>query len=90
VIRNRILTTLLSALLLLLLASAVRAGSPPPALRSAITAGGGTLAANGSALTDAIGQPLAGPVATQGQYALTSGLVGGASGRNVYLPGIRR
>jgi hypothetical protein len=77
-------------MLLLALATVVRADSPPPALRSAITGGGGALAANGYQLTGAIGQPLAGPVATQGQYGLTSGLFGGAGGSHVYVGIVRR
>jgi hypothetical protein len=91
--RNRISMTLLAALLFLALGTLVRADSPPVALRSALTGGGGTLSAGGYRLTGALGQPLAGPVVTQGQYAFTSGLFGGAAGANgreVYLSLIKR
>jgi hypothetical protein len=92
VIRNRSIAALATTLLLLALATVVRADSPPPVLRSALTGGGGTLAASGYTLTGAIGQPLAGPVATQGQYALTSGLFGGSVGASshVYVSMVRR
>ena len=92
-IRNRSIVALASTLLLLALAVTVQADSPPPTLRSAITAGGGILSTGGYQLTGAIGQPLAGLVAMQGQYALTSGLFGGAGGatrKGIYISLIRR
>ena len=60
------ISRILATALLLALASVALADSPPPARRGAITGGGGMLAANGYTLVRAIGQPLAGPVATQG------------------------
>ena len=89
--RNRSIAVL-AITLLLALATIVRADSPPPALRSALTGGGGTLSASGYALTGAIGQPLAGPIASQGQYGLTSGLFGGsaAASSHVYVSMVRR
>lgn len=90
-IRNRSIVALASTLLLLALASVVRADSPPVALRSALTAGGGSLSASGYTLTGAIGQPLAGPVGQANGYALTSGLFGGAAGGSrVYVSVVRR
>lgn len=90
--RNRIIITLPTALLLLALASAVQAASPPPPLRSAFTAGGGTLSASGYQLMGAVGQPLAGPVGQAGGYTLSSGLIAGpvSGGNRVYLPMVRR
>jgi hypothetical protein len=88
----RIATILPAALLLLALAVAVRADSPPPALRSAITGGGGALAAEGYRLIGAIGQPVAGTLQAGG-YRLTVGVITGSADvavGQVYLPLVRR